>query len=151
MQVIAFGIFFHARRITTFRAPFQGLFVQEVCFREMRESMNLSRLACVSSASYTSQDIDRNYISDCSRCTAQSTRTWQSHFHLFISPIISFRCLLANIVFFGVALSQTLHCHYRSNPTTLEFAQPRQWFYNPSTYKDFAVYAAYSLQFHLRQ
>ena len=52
---------------------------------------------CVSlSASYSSQVIDRNYISDCSRCTAQSTRTWQSHFHLFRSAILGLRCLTAN-------------------------------------------------------
>ena len=33
MQVIAFGIFSHARRVTTFRAPFQGLIVQKACFQ----------------------------------------------------------------------------------------------------------------------
>ena len=48
-----------------------------------------------------------NTIPECSRCTAQCTRTLQFHFHLVRSPTIGFHCLSA-----GVASSQT-RCHYR--------------------------------------
>ena len=48
-----------------------------------------------------------NTILECSRCTAQCTRTLQFHFHLVRYPTIGFHCLSASI-----ASSQT-RCHYR--------------------------------------
>ena len=59
------------------------------------------------SVSYISHDIDHNCIPDCSCCTAQSTRTLQSRFHLVRSSTIVFHCLSASFAF-----SQT-RCHYR--------------------------------------
>ena len=59
------------------------------------------------SVCYISQDVDCKYIPDCSRCTAQSTRTLQSRFHLVRSPTIGFHCLSANVA------SSQARCHYR--------------------------------------
>ena len=74
---------------------------------------------------------------ECSRCTEQSTRTLQFHFHLVRSPTIGFHCLSAS-----VAPSQTC-CHYRYHVRVC----PTKTMVLYCQYNDSAVHAAFPQRF----
>ena len=92
------------------------------------------------SASYISQDIDRKYIPDCSRCTAQSTRTPNPASTL--SDLLLFAACGFCWLSASVASSQT-RCHYHYHVrvcTTKTMVLHCQ-------YNDSAVHAAFPQRF----
>ena len=130
MRIIAFGIFFHATRDTIFEPAFRascarGLFAE----KWVNHLLNLSLICRVSlSASYSSLIATTYQITVAVQYSAQGTSNSTSTYSALI--LSGFRCLLSNVVFFGVASSCLRLFTYLSG-YHVEYAQLRQWFTLP--------------------
>ena len=80
------------------------------------------------------------YIPDCSRSTAQSTRTRQSRFHLFQSLTSKH-----SFLWHCLSLSQTLRCHYWSGLPCWSLCNQDDGLH--LQYDDSAVFTAFPWQF----